>query len=229
VEKAGPVLELYEQAPVLATQGEAVCCVDEKTSIQAHQRVSATKGAIPQYPMPVADRYRRMGAIHLFCAVMVATGMTVAQCLLKRGFADFKTSLLAVFASSAYQGLKVLHLILDNGSTHAPKQLAGWIASLNLSFEVHIYWLPKYASWLDQVEIIFSNVQRDVLTPNDFPSMTALICDLVDYSGELNQLPNRSSGWIPRSNGSQNLGPRRLINWWRNYGAQYLGLFDRCV
>lgn len=189
VAKAGPVLDLYERAQGLAEQGEAICCVDEKTSIQARQRVSATQGAISQFPMHVADRYRRMGALHLFCALMVATGMTVAQCRLKRCFVDFKTFLVALFASTVCQGLKVLHLILDNGSTHAPKQLANWIASLHLSFEVRIYWLPKYASWLDQVEIIFSKVQRDVLTPNDFPSLTALERDLLDYFAELNRHP----------------------------------------
>jgi hypothetical protein len=76
---------------------------------------------------PVADRYRRMGALHLFCALLVATGTTVAQCFPKRGFADFKTFLLVVFTSAACQGLKVLHVILNNGSTHAPKQLAKWL------------------------------------------------------------------------------------------------------
>ena len=55
MEKAGPVLDLDEQAPALAQQDAAVCCV-EKTSIQARQRVSETTGAIPQYPMQVADR-----------------------------------------------------------------------------------------------------------------------------------------------------------------------------
>jgi transposase len=189
VEKAGPVLDLYEHATVLAQQGEAVCCADEKTSIQARQRVSATQAAIPQYPVQVADRYRRMGALHLFCALMVATGMTLAQCFMKRCFVDFKTFLLSLFASPVCQGLKVLHLILDNGSTHAPKQLANWIASLQLAFEVRIYWLPKYASWLDQVEIIFSKVQRDVLTPNDFPSLTALEKDLMAYFDELARHP----------------------------------------
>jgi len=189
VEKAGPVLDLYEQAPALAQQGEAVWCADEKTSIQARQRVSATQAAIPQYPVQVADRYRRMGALHLFCALMVATGQTFAQCFAKKCFADFKAFLLALFASCHCQGLKVLHLILDNGSTHAPKQLGNWIASLSLSFEVHIYWLPTHASWLDQVEIIFSKVQRDVLTPNDFPSLTALERDLLSYCEELNRNP----------------------------------------
>ena len=94
--------------------------------------------------------------------------------------------MLELFASALCLGLKVLHLILDNGSTHAPKQLGTWLASLQLSFEVRLYWLPKYASWLDQVEIIFSKVQREVLTPNDFPSTIALNRDLMAYFEELN-------------------------------------------
>jgi hypothetical protein len=127
IDKAGPVLELYEQAQALSRQAEAVCCIDEKTPIQVRQRVSATIGAIPQYPLQVADRYRRMGAINLFCAVLVATGITFAQCFPKRCFADFKTFMLALFASTASQGLHVLQLVLDSGSTHAPKQLVSWI------------------------------------------------------------------------------------------------------
>jgi DDE superfamily endonuclease len=79
--------------------------------------------------------------------------------------------------------------MLDNGSTHAPKQLANWIASLQLSFDVRIYWLPTYASWLDQTEIVFSKVQRDVLTPNDFPAVPALTRDVLAYLAELNQHP----------------------------------------
>ena len=92
VEKASPVLDLYEQAQGLAQQGEAVCTVDENTSIQARQRVSATKAAAPDAPVQVADRDRRMGAVQLFCALMVATGLTVGQCFFKRTCADFRPS-----------------------------------------------------------------------------------------------------------------------------------------
>jgi hypothetical protein len=49
--------------------------------------------------------------------------------------------------------------------------------------------LPTHASWLDQVEIIFSKVQRDVLTPNDFPSTLALEKQLKAYFDELNRHP----------------------------------------
>jgi hypothetical protein len=86
--------------------------------------------------------------------------------------------------------VKVLQLILDNGPTHAPTQLGTWLASLELSFEVRLYWLPKYARWLDQVESIFSKVPRDVLTPNDFPSIVALERNLQAYFTELKEHPN---------------------------------------
>ncbi|MCA1606894.1 MAG: IS630 family transposase [Acidobacteria bacterium] len=189
VEKAGPVLDLYENAQQLAARGEAVCCTDEKPSIQARQRVDATLSAVPGQPVRVADRYKRQGALQLFCALLVATGLTFADCYARKCFADFKQFLTKLFQSVHCQGLRVLHLIMDNGKTHAPKQLGGWIASLELSFEVRIYWLPTYASWLDQVEIIFSKVQRDVLVPNDFASTIALHRDLMKYFAEMNQHP----------------------------------------
>ena len=189
VDKATPVLDLYAHAQALAAQGAAVVCSDEKTSIQARQRVSATPAAAPGSPVHVADRYKRMGAVQLFCAVIVASGRTFARTRSGRKFADFKAFLWELFQSALCTGLKVVHLILDNGSTQAPKQLGSWIASLALACEVRIDWLPTHASWLDQVEIIFSKVQRDVLTPNDFPSTLALEKQLKTYFDELNRQP----------------------------------------
>jgi len=189
VEKATPVLDLYTQAPGLQAQGELTVCADEKTSIQSRQRVTATKAATPGEVMQVADRYKGMGALQLFCALVVASGLTFAQTRTTKKFVDFKAFLQAFFQSALCVGVKVLHLILDNGPTHAPKPLGAWLASLELSFEVRLYWLPKYASWLDQVEIIFSKGQRDVLTPNDFPSTLALERTVQAYFAELNRHP----------------------------------------
>jgi transposase len=189
VEKAVPVLDLYEHAPRLQAHGDLTVCVDEKTSIQARQRVTPTKAAAPGEVVQVADRYKRMGAVQLFCALAVASGLTFTQTRLTKKFADFKAFLAELFQSALCAAIKVLHLILDNGPTHAPKQLATWLASLELSFEVRLYWLPTYASWLDQVEIIFSKVQRDVLTPSDFASTVALERTLHAYFADLNQHP----------------------------------------
>jgi hypothetical protein len=183
------VLDLYEHAPELAAQGEAVVCSDEKTSIQARQRVSATQAAAPGWPIHVADRDKRMGAVQLFCALMVASGLTCARTRSGKTFADFKAFLLELFQSALCMGLKVVQLILDHGSTHAPKQLGPWIASLELALEGRIYWWPTHASGLDQGEIIFSKVQRDVLTPNDVPSTLALEKHLKHYFADLNRHP----------------------------------------
>jgi transposase len=189
VEKALPVLDLYAQAPALQAQGELTVCADEKTSIQARQRVTPTKTAAPGGVMQVADRYKRMGAVQLFCALVVASGLTFAQTRLTKKFADFKAFLGDFLQSTLCAGVQVVHLILDTGPTHAPKQLGMWLASLELAFEIRLYWLPKYASWLDQVEIIFSKVQRDVLTPSDFASALALERTLHAYFEEINQHP----------------------------------------
>jgi hypothetical protein len=189
VQQAGPVLDLYDQAPELAQQGAAVWCVDEKTSSQARQRVSATNAAIPPFPVQLAERYRRMGAVPLFCALLGARGITCAPCVRKRGFADVKTFLLAWLTGPTWQGLQVLHLLLDHGSTHAPKQLAHGIATLQLAFEGRLSWLPTHASWRDQVESMFSTVQRDVLTPHDFSHLKVVEKDVMAYFEELNGHP----------------------------------------
>jgi transposase len=76
-------------------------------------------------------------------------------------------------------------LILDNGPTHAPKQLEAWLAEQQAlhhwPFEIKLFWLPKYASWLDQVEIWFSILQRKVLSPNHFESVTHLKRILLEF------------------------------------------------
>jgi hypothetical protein len=145
--------------------------------------------AKPGQVVRVSDRYKRMGALQLFCALAVATGLTFARTFARKCFAQFKEFLQGLFASSLCTGIKTLNLILDNGTTHAPKQLGSWIAALELRFEVRLFWLPKHASWLDQVEIIFSKVQRDLLTPNDFASTKALQQDIDAYFSEINQKP----------------------------------------
>ena len=70
------------------------------------------------------------------------------------------TFLQMLFGSLWYKNIRVLHLILDNGPTHAPKQIKKWIRSLDLPFRVKIHCLPIHASRLDQVEIVLSYVQR---------------------------------------------------------------------
>lgn len=139
--------------------------------------------------MKVGDRYQRKGALQLFAGLLVATGETIARCFDRKRFVEFQTFLKMLFASLWCQGIVCLHLILDNGTTHAPKKLEGWIKSLKLPFRVEVHWLPVHASWLDQVEIIFSKIQKKVLTPNDFESLDHLETTLLGFFDHLNKNP----------------------------------------
>ena len=74
--------------------------------------------------------------------------------------------------------MKTIALVLDNGTTHASKQLPQWVKEQNTQSEgklkIQLYWLPTNASWLDQIEIWFSLLQRKLLQPNHFSSLDEL-------------------------------------------------------
>ncbi len=179
LERARPVLWLYQQAQEWLAAGVWAVCVDEKTSIQARRGTEPPVPAIPGQPMHVSSRYERKGALQLFAGLSVADGQVYGQCRQRKRFVDFQTFLLEVIIPEALRrGVEVLALIMDNGSTHAPKQLERWleeqIQAYGWPLAIQVFWLPKNASWLDQIEIWFSILQRKLLQPNHFESLDAL-------------------------------------------------------
>lgn len=189
LEKATVVLDLYEKAQELAKSGEIIVCTDEKTCIQALKLTGGVTAAAPGRPMQRGDRYKRLGITNLFAALLVHTGETLARFFERKRFVDFQEYLRMIFASLWTREIKVLHFVLDNGPTHAPKQLEAWIAGLDLPFEVRVHWLPIHASWLDQVEIVFSPLQRKVLTPRHAGSTAEIEERITAYFHERNQNP----------------------------------------
>lgn len=187
LEKAIPILDLYERAQGLARKGHIIVCADEKTSIQARKASGGTTPARPGRPMHVGDRYQRKGAVQLFAGLRVHTGETLARCFRRKRFVEFQIFLRMLFASVWCQRIRTLHLILDNGSTHAPKRLAAWISTLDLPFKVDIHWLPVHASWLDQLEIVFSQLQKKVLMPNDFDTLARVQRSILGFFAERNR------------------------------------------
>lgn len=135
-------------------------CTDEKTSIQARKLTGGVTAASPGQTVRVGDRYQRKGALQLFAALLVSTGETIARCFNRKRFLEFQSFLQTVFNSLWCKKIRCLYLIMDNGTTHAPKKIEAWIKTLKLPFEVKIHWLPVHASWLDQVEIVFSQLQK---------------------------------------------------------------------
>lgn len=179
LQKAKPVLRLYQHATTLLERGIWVVCCDEKTSIQARWPELATRPAQTAQPTLLAARYKRQGAVQLFAGLSVAEGQVFGQCRAKKCFVDFQAFITETLLPQALaRGVKRVVLILDNGPTHAPKQLEKWLraelAHRKLSLSIKVQWLPVRASWLDQIEIWFSILQSKVLRPNDFENIAAL-------------------------------------------------------
>jgi hypothetical protein len=187
LERAIPILTLYERAQALARKGHLLVCADEKTSIQARRVCGHTTPARPGWPLHLPDRYERRGAVQLFGVLLVHTGETLARCFERKRFVEFQSFLRMLFGSVWCRRIRALHLILDNGSTHAPKRLPAWIGTLDLPFPVHLHWLPVNASWLDQIEIVFSELQRKALTPNDFDSTDHVRQRILAFFAERNR------------------------------------------
>jgi len=180
LQRARPILELYAHARTLLQRGVWVVCSDEKTSIQARQRERKAVPARRGHPVQISPRYEREGAVQLFAGLSVADGRVYSMCRNRKRFVDFQAFLLEVILPEALRrGMHTLALIVDNGTTHAPKQLKGWlqqvIAERGWPLKVQVHWLPPNASWLDQIEIWFSVLQRKLLQPNDFESLQALL------------------------------------------------------
>lgn len=186
LERARPILQVYEKAVELLREGVWAVCVDEKTSIQARQLEHEPTPVKPNQPVHVAPRYKRQGALQLFAGLSVADGCKYGQTAERKRFVDFQTFLLRIiFPEALRRKVHTLILILDNGTTHAPKQLEAWLQEqvrLNhWSLTIKVYWLPTNASWLDQIELWFSVLQRKLLTPNHFHNTEELAQTIMEF------------------------------------------------
>jgi hypothetical protein len=168
--KAGRVLDLYNRAwnwqPL--EDDEFVLSADEKTSIQARRRRHATYPAQPSLPMKVEHEYARCGAWAYLAALDVHHGKMLGRCERRSGILSFDRLVEEVMSQTPYKTARRVFWIVDNGSSHrgprSVERLQSRYANLVL---VHV---PVHASWLNQIEIYFSILQRKALTPNDFQS-----------------------------------------------------------
>ena len=192
LERARPVLQAYAQARTLLRAGTWLVCLDEKTSIQAREGEQPPRPARPGKPLLHEARYHRRGARHLFAGLSVADGQVYGTCRSRKCFVDFQAFVQQVIIPEALRRkVQTVLFILDNGTTHAPKQLEGWLReqerACDQQLHFQVLWLPANASWLDQLEIWFSVLQRKHLQPNHFLSTSALERSLSEYIAYYNQ------------------------------------------
>jgi len=187
-QKAGRVLDLYQgcwQDQALGSD-EYVISADEKTSIQARVRIHPTEPTKAGQSMRVEFEYQRGGALAYLAAWDVRRAKIFGCCNPTTGIAPFDGLVHQVMGQQPYRQAKRVFWIVDNGSSHrgqaACQRLQKQYSNLVL---VH---LPVHASWLNQVEIYFSVVQRKVLTPNDFPSLHAVAQRLLEFQSYYEQI-----------------------------------------
>lgn len=180
-EKAGRILDLYEgiwQGRSLRSD-EFVLSADEKTSIQARARKHATLPTKPGSPLTVEHEYKRCGAWTYLAALDVHQAKLFGLCARKNGIASFDRLVAQVMSQPPYSEARRVFWILDNGSAHRGESCVVRLQQKHPTLvPVHG---PVHASWLNQIEIYFSILQRKVLTPNDFSSLAELKQRLLEF------------------------------------------------
>ncbi len=186
--KAGRVLDLYHglwQGQPLSPQ-DCLLCADEKAGLQIRKRRHPTRPPRPRHAMRVEHEYRRRGT----CAYQAVWdvqrarlfGHVVAHSTIDR----FDALVADVMRSEPYRSARRVFWVVDNGTIHrgarAVERLRRQWPHLIL---VH---LPVHASWLNQIEIFFSLLQRKALTPDDFASRDELATRILAFQHHYEQI-----------------------------------------
>lgn len=176
--KAADIIGLYLAPPVHA----AVFCVDEKTAIQALDRLDPVLPLSPGRAERHGFEYYRHGTLSLYAALNTATGEVFGKTAAHHTSAEFVNFLSELVAG--VQPGKDIHIIADNLSAHKTKAVA---AFLETNPHVSIHYTPTYSSWLNQVEIWFSKIQRDIISRGIFKSKADLRRKIMRYIRHYNK------------------------------------------
>jgi len=193
-EKAGPILDLYAgswQGQPLGPK-DYVLSMDEKTSIQARGRCHEETPPKPKQTRRIEAEYERNGALQYLAAWDVHRGIVLGRCEKKTGIKPFGLLVDQVLEQKVYEEATRLFFIVDNGSSHRGQTSAERMRRHDK--RIILVHTPIHASWLNQVEIYFSIIQRKVLTPNDFATLQAVRVRLALYEELSNRTP-RPFAW----------------------------------
>jgi len=189
LEKAGPILDLYagNWGGKPLKNGDFILSADEKTSIQARIRIHPSLGPGPGRAARIEFEYERGGALQYLATWDVRRGYVLGRCEPTSGIEPFGRLVDQVLAQEPYRSAKRLFWIVDNGSSHRGEAACNRLRKVDR--RIILVHTPVHASWLNQVEIYFSIIQRKVLTPNDFPNLDAVRMRLALYENLSNQHP----------------------------------------
>jgi transposase len=185
--KAARVLDLYARIWNGAPLGpdDYVISADEKSQLQALRRRHPGRPAGPGHPRHVEFEYRRGGTLAYFAAYDVHHARVLGTIAPKTGITPFTELVAHVMSREPYASARRVFWIVDNGSSHAGQaSIDRMTAAWPTTTLVH---LPIHASWLNQVEIYFSVLQRKAITPVDFTDLDALAERILAFQDRYNR------------------------------------------
>ena len=176
--KAADVLGLYLAPPHHAV----VFCVDEKTAIQALDRIDPLLPLSPGRAERHGFEYYRHGTLSLYAALNTQTGEVVGSAVPHHTSDEFGAFLQAVVETQPRR--RAIHIIVDNLSAHKTQKVRSFLVAHPA---VQLHYTPTYSSWLNQVELWFSKIERDVIARGIFTSVPDLRRKLMKYITHYNK------------------------------------------
>jgi len=186
--KAADIIGLYVNPP----QHAAVFCVDEKSAIQALDRLDPILPLSPGRAERHGFEYYRHGTLSLYAALNTRTGKVLGKTADRHTSQEFVAFLSDLVASQPVG--RDVHVILDNLSAHKTPRVKAFLASHP---HLHLHFTPTYSSWLNQVELWFAKIERDLIARGIFTSVGDLARKLRRYIRGYNKDP-KSIKWMYR-------------------------------
>jgi hypothetical protein len=200
------ICRLYLDAPALHQRGELVVCVDEKTGIQALERARPTAPGRPGRDERRDSEYIRHGTRCLTASRVVATGEVLGTVTERRGRWDFVRHIRDVVEH--FPAATRFHWVMDNLNTHWTFELCRYLGRLSgvwddrpslrtgaqrrafLTDPAHkhvVHFTPKHGSWMNQIEIWFGMLSRQLLRRGEFTSAAVLAERIREYIASYNE------------------------------------------
>jgi DDE superfamily endonuclease len=184
--KAARVLDLYARQWEGKPLGphDYVISADEKSQLQARQRRHRGQPPGPGRTRRVEFEYRRGGTLAYFAAYDVHQARVLGQIAPKTGIEPFENLAAHVMTTEPYASARRVFWVVDNGSSHnGARSVERMQKAWPTATLVH---LPIHASWLNQVEIYFSILQRKSISPNDFANLHQLSQRILGFQNRYN-------------------------------------------
>ncbi len=178
--KAADIIGLYVDPP----QHAAVFCVDEKTALQALERTDPVLPLTPGRAERHGFEYVRHGTLSLYAALHTKTGKVYGQTAPRHTSEAFVAFLAGLIAQQPRR--QAIHIIADNLSAHKTERVRQFLRDHP---RVHLHYTPTYASWLNQIELWFAKIERDVIARGIFTSVPDLSRKLLRYIRHANRDP----------------------------------------